>query len=78
MCGVAFFKKEDAKIIADAITKAYSQKGTYENKFWDDIVDENIKNLDLTVHEVFNEQIIELDSVKELETFDPNYKEYNK
>ena len=78
MCGVAYFKKEDAKKIADAITKAYKQKGTYENKFWDDIVNENIKNLNLTVHEVFNEQIIELDSVKELEAFDPNYKEYNK
>ncbi len=77
MCGVSFFKKEDAEIIKDAIDKAYLKKGEYENKFWDEIVNENLNVLDLTVHRVLDEQIIELDSVKELEDFDPNYKEYN-
>lgn len=77
MCGVAFFLKDDAAKIANAIKKAYKVKGTYEDKFWDDIVNENIKDIDLTVHEVFKDQIVEIDSVKELETVDPDYKEYN-
>lgn len=77
MCGVAYFKKEDAKKVIDAINEAYKKKGTYENLFWDDIVNQEIKNIDLTVHEVQSNQITEIDSVKELEQIDPNYKEYN-
>ena len=34
-------------------------------------------NIDLTVHEVFDNQIVEIDTVKELTMVDPNYKEYN-
>ena len=77
MCGVAWFKKQDAQKIVHAIDEAYRHPGTYEELFWDDIVNQQIKHLDLTVHEVFHHQIVEIDSVKELETVDPNYKEYN-
>ena len=77
MCGVAYFKKEDASKIASAILEAYKHPGTYEQLFWDDIVNREIKNINLTVHEVFHNQIVEIDSVKELEEIDPNYKEYN-
>ena len=77
MCGVAWFKAADAKKVADAIAEAYRHPGTYETLFWDDIVNQEIKNIDLTVHEVFHDQIVEIDSVKELEVVDPNYKEYN-
>ena len=78
MCGVAWFKKDDAKKIAEAIIDAYKHPGTYENLFWDDVVNQEIKNIDLTVHKVEDNQIVEIDSVKELEAIDPNYKEYNK
>lgn len=77
MCGVAWFKAADAKKVADAIEEAYCHPGTYETLFWDDIVNQQIKNIDLTVHEVFHDQIVEIDSVKELSVVDPNYKEYN-
>ena len=63
--------------IADAINEAYKKPGTYENLFWDDIVNQQIMNIDLTVHEVFDNQIVEIDTVKELTMVDPNYKEYN-
>ncbi len=77
MCGIAWFKATDAKKIADAINEAYKKPGTYENLFWDDIVNQQIMNIDLTVHEVFDNQIVEIDTVKELAMVDPNYKEYN-
>lgn len=77
MCGVAYFKASDAKKIADAINEAYTHPGTYETLFWDDIVDRQLENIDLVVHPVENDQIVEIDSVKELEAVDPNYKEYN-
>ena len=77
MCGVSFFKKDDAKKIADAIIEAYKKPGTYENLFWDDIVNQEIKNINLVVHEVYQDQIVEIDSVQELECVDANYKEWN-
>lgn len=77
MCGIAWFKATDAKKIADAINEAYKKPGKYESLFWDDIVNQQIMNIDLTVHEVFDNQIVEIDTVKELAMVDPNYKEYN-
>lgn len=72
MCGVAFFKAKDARIVADAINEAYAHKGEYENLFWDDIVDRKLKEIDLTVHPINSDTIVEIDSVKELETIDPD------
>ena len=77
MCGVAWFKAKDAGKVAAAIIEAYRHPGTYENLFWDDIVNQEIGNFDLTVHEVFHDQIMEIDSVKELESVDPDYRKYN-
>lgn len=77
MTGVAYFFKKDAKIIADAIKEAYTHPGSYEKLYWDDIVNQNLDKLDLNVHEVNHNQIVEIDSVKELEVVDPNYKQYN-
>ncbi|MDY6430753.1 MAG: NTP transferase domain-containing protein [Bacilli bacterium] len=77
MCGVAYFYNKDMKIISDAIMEAYKKPGTYEDLFWDDIVNQEIKNVDLEVHEVSSKQIVEIDSVEELEVIDKNYKEYN-
>jgi len=77
MCGVAWFRKDDAAIIRDAIDEAYRHPGEYENLFWDDIVNQQLKNIDLTVHPVRNEQIVEIDSVAELAAVDPDYQKYN-
>lgn len=67
-----FFKAKDARIVADAINEAYAHKGEYENLFWDDIVDRKLKEIDLTVHPINSDTIVEIDSVKELETIDPD------
>lgn len=76
MTGIAYFFKEDASKIAKAIREAYSHPG-HETLFWDDIVNQQIKNIDLTVHPVESDQIVEIDSVKELEIVDPEYRKYN-
>lgn len=77
MCGVAWFKAKDAAVISAAIEEAYKHPGTYENLFWDDIVNQQLANVDLTVHPVRHEQIVEIDSVDELAVVDPNYQQYN-
>lgn len=77
MCGVAWFKAKDAAMISAAIDEAYLHPGTYENLFWDDIVNQQLQNVDLTVHPVEHTQIVEIDSVAELAVVDPNYQQYN-
>lgn len=72
MCGISYWKKEDAKIIADAVKQAYLQEG-HEQLFWDDIVNRQLDHVDLTVYPVEKNQIVEIDSVEELKNADPSY-----
>jgi len=73
MVGISFFKKDDAKVIANAITEAYKYPG-HEDLYWDEIVDQQLKNINLTIHTVNANQIVEIDSVEELKAVDPFYK----
>lgn len=72
MCGICYLKKEDAAIIAQAVKEAYKHPG-HENLFWDEIVDQQLEKVDLGVHPVKPEQIVEIDSVAELRVIDPSY-----
>lgn len=66
MTGIAFFKKNDAKVLYDAMVAEYGKDG-YETLFWDDVVNIHISEFSLTVHPVGHEQIVEIDTVAELE-----------
>jgi len=66
MTGVAFFKADDAAVLADAIESTYGTEG-YEDLFWDDVVDRNLDKLRLIVHPVAHESIVEIDTPQELE-----------
>lgn len=76
MVGVSYFKQKDAKIIADAVLEAYKHKG-HEQLYWDEIVDQQLGKLKLVINPVTADQIVEIDSVKELAEFDPDYEKYN-
>lgn len=75
MCGISYFEADDARLIADEVRKAYGVPGN-EQLFWDDIVDRNLDRLNLSVHPVSNDQIVELDTVEELRAFDPDFEKY--
>ena len=64
--GVSYFNSRDAKILKEAIEKAYEVPG-FETLFWDDVVNRNLDKLDLIVEPVEEGQIIEIDTVEELE-----------
>ena len=66
MTGIAFFKKKDAQVLYHIIETEYGMKG-YENLFWDDVVNKYIDKFQLTVHPVEDNQIVEIDTVAELE-----------
>lgn len=76
MVGIAYFKKEDAKILSDAILAAY-EKPDHVELFWDDVVDRNLDKLDLRVHPVRGDELVEIDSVAELMAVDPSYRDMN-
>lgn len=66
MTGIAYFKKEEALKLASAIESAYGTEG-FENLFWDDVVNANLDKLKLKVHPVECSDIVEIDTVEELE-----------
>ena len=66
MVGLSYFTKEDSKILSECISEAYYKKG-YENLFWDDVVNNNLDKLKLKIHPVKDNQIVEIDTVDELE-----------
>lgn len=68
MVGVAFFKQKDAEILSKVIEDMYSYPG-YEEMFWDDVVNDNLEKLDLTIYPVKEGQLIELDTCEELRSF---------
>lgn len=65
MVGVSYFKEDDAKTLKAAIEDAY-KAGGYDDLFWDDVVNNNLDKLKLRIHPVEANQIIEIDTVEEL------------
>ncbi len=74
MCGVCFLMAEHAKIVAQKVEEAYTHSGEYEQKYWDEIIDENLDLIDMVVHPVDTSQIVEIDTVGELAEIDGSYK----
>ena len=66
MTGIAYFKCEDAKVLYNAMCEEYLKEG-YETLFWDDVVNKHINDFRLKVHPVEHSQIVEIDTVDELE-----------
>ena len=74
MVGISYFKRADAARIAAAVLDR-AQDGDWAQKFWDDVVDELVKqDLDLVVHEVQNGEIVECDTVEDLKQLEASLK----
>ncbi len=72
MGGISYFRKEDAQTLADAVREVYRHEG-HEQLFWDNILDQQLGNINLTVNPITEEQVVEIDSVSELQAMDPSY-----
>lgn len=72
MVGISWFCKNDACILGKIIKDAYGREG-YEDLFWDDVVNSNLDRLDLTIHEIKGNQIMEIDTIEELYVIDNSY-----
>ena len=71
MVGISFFRKDDAVILAQEIQKAYAKEEN-ANRYWDEIVDWNLDKLRLKIYPVSADQIIEIDTVEELNVLENN------
>lgn len=65
MVGVAYFTQKDASYLAQVIEEAY-QKEENNQLFWDDVVNAHLDRLKLTVEPVQKGQLVEIDTVEEL------------
>ncbi|MBO5306015.1 MAG: NTP transferase domain-containing protein [Clostridia bacterium] len=74
MCGVCYLTAKDARVVRDAVLAAYAGED-YEQKYWDEIVDENLDKIAMTVHPVPDTSIVEIDTVAELKVIDKSYED---
>jgi len=73
MVGLSFFKSNEASSLKTCIEEAYA-RGGYEELFWDDVVNANLDKLKLIVKPVEDEDIVEIDTVEELEEVNKRFK----
>lgn len=66
MVGVSYLKHADALILKEKIEKAYIEEEN-GSLFWDEVMNNNLDKLYLTVEPVKEGQLIEIDTVEELE-----------
>ena len=65
MVGVSYFKQEDAAVLREEIERAYAVEENGD-LFWDDVVNQNLNKLRLTVEPVNEGQLVEIETVEEL------------
>ena len=75
MVGISYFHKTEARKIADAIVEDV-KKPENANLFWDEVVDRLVKSdeLDLVVHPVLPDEIVECDTVEDLRKLEAKLK----
>lgn len=66
MAGIAYFTENDTKKLYTCIEAEYGTFG-YETLFWDDVVNRHIKEFNLTVQPINHDQIVEIDTIDELQ-----------
>ncbi len=69
MVGVAYFKQEEATILKKHIEDAYA-KEECSDMFWDDVVNQHLDEITLSIEPVVPGQLVEIDTVEELISID--------
>ncbi len=77
MYGHAYFSREFTESFVPILLRYYNQPGV-EYMYWETIYAENVSSLKMWGLKCTNAQILEFDSVEELEQFDPDYIHHNK
>ena len=66
LSGVSYWSREDAKIIVEKLEKVINSND-FKDFYWDDIVKDNLKDLNIKIEKLDTNDIFEIDSLEELE-----------
>ena len=73
MVGISYWNEEDGKKLANDIPEVYAMPGGKE-RYWEQVpLVYKKKNYAVEVRECFDEDIVEIDTFKELKQIDPTY-----
>ena len=65
LCGVSYWSKNDGILIKNRIEEVIKMDD-FTNLYWDDIVKNNLKDLDVRIKEINDDDIYEIDNIEEL------------
>lgn len=65
MSGVSYWTQKDGDFIKDKLSKVI-EAGNFNKLYWDDIVKENLKGLDIHVNEISGDDWFEIDCLEDL------------
>lgn len=65
LCGVSYWSKNDGVLIKSMIEEEL-KTGDFTSLYWDDIVKNNIKDLDVRIEKINDDDIYEIDNIEEL------------
>ena len=77
MTGVTYLLKEDAGLLKKRIKDIYRIPGT-EKLFWDEVVDQLLPQLKMTINEIDQKDLVEIDTLQELVALDNSYQDWIK
>lgn len=66
LCGISYWSENDATYIVREIEKVVTQED-FSELYWDNIVKDNIKNLDVRLYEINKNDSFEIDSLEDLQ-----------
>lgn len=66
MCGVSYWSKEDGEFIQGKLKEAVGNN-TFKEKYWDNMIEENLDVLNIKVHTLEESDLYEIDSLDDLE-----------
>ena len=72
--GPAYFTREFSQLFAQMVRETYEKPGT-DDWYWEDILKENLKSLEIYVNKQKPGNIYEFETLEELRTFDESYRQ---
>ncbi|MBF1063952.1 MAG: CTP--phosphocholine cytidylyltransferase, partial [Peptostreptococcus sp.] len=66
MCGVSYWDHKDGQYIKERLDNI-EEIEDYQNKYWDDVVRDNMDKLNVTIKKLEKNDLMEIDNVEDLE-----------
>lgn len=75
LCGISYWNERDGKYIGKKVEDAVNS-GDFKDLYWDNIVKDNLKSLDVYLEELKEDDSFEIDSLEDLQKVEDRLKYY--